>query len=50
MTEQFNLSDKGDCRYCYNSCEGEHGFSDEKEFVNICDDCLNDRLAGDELK
>ena len=31
--------DKGYCRYCYNSCEGD-----------ICDDCLNDKLAGDELK
>ena len=52
METEFNLSikmDKGDCRYCGNTCEGEHGFSDEKGFIDICDDCLNDKLAKEEL-
>jgi hypothetical protein len=49
MTETFNFTELGDCRYCHNSCEGEHGFSDEEGFVNICDDCLNDKLAKKEL-
>jgi hypothetical protein len=49
--EMFSIKiEKGDCRYCGNNCEGEHSFSDEKEFIDICDDCLNDILARKELK
>lgn len=50
--KEFNLSklNKGDCRFCGNDCEGEHSFSDEKGFIDICDDCLNDKLAGEDLK
>ena len=44
------MINKGDCRFCGNDCEGEHSFSDEKDFINICDDCLNDKLAEKELK
>lgn len=41
---------KGDCRFCGHDCEGQHGFSDEKGFIDICDDCLNNILAEKELK
>jgi ribosome-binding protein aMBF1 (putative translation factor) len=42
--------EKGDCKYCGNDCEGEHSFSDEKEFIDVCDDCLSDKLAELEYK
>jgi len=47
--ETMIMIDKGDCRYCGNSCEGEHSFSNENDFINICDDCLSDKLAGKSL-
>lgn len=39
------LKEPGECRYCLNDCEGEHGFSDEPGFIDICDDCLSNKLA-----
>ena len=39
------MIEKGDCQFCGQNCEGEHGFSDEEGFVNVCDNCLNDILA-----
>ena len=42
------LKEKGECRYCLNNCEGEYGWADEKEFIDICDDCLSNKLAENE--
>ena len=43
------LKEKNECKYCLNDCDGEHSFSNEKGFIDICDDCLNDKLACEEV-
>ena len=44
------MINKGDCRYCGSDCEGEHSFSNERDFINICDDCLNNNLSEKDLE
>lgn len=48
--ETMIMIERGDCRYCGSNCEGEHSFSDKEDFINICDDCLNNILAKKEIK
>ena len=50
MLDNLIKLEKGDCRYCGWDCDGEHSHKEDKEFIDICDDCLNDKLAKEELK
>ena len=46
------LKEPTECRYCFNNCDLEHSdYEQEPElFVDICDNCLSDKLAEKELK
>lgn len=46
----ITLKEKQECRFCFNDCEREHDFKEDKEFIDICDDCLNDILSKKEVK
>ena len=50
MLDNLIKLEKGDCRYCGWDCDGEHSHKEDKEFIDICDDCLNDKLAEEDLK
>lgn len=48
--EEFILnSEKNECRYCGMDCNGQHAQVDEENFIDICDDCLCDKLSEEEV-